>query len=216
MSELEILVMEIEMMQFQIEELQDELADMKLRKAELEREAASVDNPFWEPVPGDKHNAFYNKQVNAIKAELLKGNRAEQFMANSLDVFNAKFVVTLAEEMDDVSQADMEFYVREQTEQFAGAIIGTLGKLGYLTDEINLAGGGEEEGYLIIWGANAGPINSRKRFESYWADPNRLDAMRRAAQRNMYYKDFYYKMAKMRGGSYLEDFMAKNPAYVPA
>ena len=214
MSELNQTIMEMEFLQEEIAELQEMYAVLLKRKLELETTAAETDNPFWEDDGDDPYHGRFNKDVNRIRdAMLASGNRGEKYVVDRWDVFNSLFVVTLAENMEDVSHDYLGFYSREQNEQFPGAMVGSLRATGFTLDHINLIDGTELPGYLIPWAGNAGPIEARKRFEAYWSAPGRLKSLTAQAARIIRRMDFYYDQAVRNGAG--EQYLADNPHYVP-
>jgi hypothetical protein len=215
MNEYEILSMEIEFLTQEIGELAEELNEKKELRRQMEESMLEDESPFWTADdPSDPLHGRYNKQVNAIKAALLAGNRAERYYAKVHPTFNNKIITTLAERKEDISPEFMELYNSEQTENLFPIGWGGRLKLGYYLDAPNAGeDGAEVSGYLFLWGGNYGPIAARKSFEQFWADPNQLENQRKIAERRMRSADFYYKIATMTRT--VEDFLAKHPHYEP-
>lgn len=214
MNDYEQLLIDIEFLENDIALLQEELGDKMAIKLHMEEQAVEETSIHWFDDGDDPYKGRLNKFVEKYKAMLAGGSRAERFLMNTLPVFNCKIVTTLAEREEDIEPEIMELYVKEQTENFVNAMVGGLGKKGYMLDGINTPEG-ELSGYRMPWAGNFGPIGGRKRFESFWADPKRGDALKTQAVREMAYRDRQFaRYNMMRGGqAYLDRFWKRYPFY---
>jgi hypothetical protein len=214
-NDLEILNMELAFLYDQREKVEARILEKESRKRELEEEQAEFENPFWLDDGDDPFGGRLNKQVEAVKNVLETGTRAERYYMAVMPVFNNRLVVTMAEKMEDVDPAYLAAYGHEQTQHFFtkgwGGVLSRRGSGGYALDLIDDENGNPIPGYLIPWAGNHGPIVARKRFERFWAAPNRLEDVKEDAREMMDSVDFYYSLA-VRTNTVAE-FMADHPHY---
>ena len=210
MTELELLRMRHAQNEADIAELTAENRQIEERIAQLIEEEVVEDNPFWTATDHLLGRDF--KVGLEHRARLMDGDRAQRMYAQSLKEFNTKYVVPLADDLSDVPDNYLDFYMKEQKEHFGLGLIGGLGRYGYILDDIN-TDAGELEGYAMPWAGNAGPVVARQRVEAYWTQPGIEGLIDAAAVRKCRALDYQYRWAQMQGT--LPAFMAKHPYYEP-
>ena len=208
MTELELLKMRHAQINEEVTELLAEQKMIEERIQQIIEEEIVEDNPFWGAT--DHLLGRESKVIAALRENLMAGGREHRMYAQSVKAFNTKYVVPLADDMGDVPQDYIDYYVKEQSEHFALGIIGGLGVTGFIIDEIN-TDNGELEGYCMIWSGNAGPIVARQRFEAWYTQPNIGDILEGAAERLARSLDYQYRWAQMKGT--VAEFMAEHPYY---
>jgi len=198
--------------------IQAEVESLKARKREMEEARAVTDSDHWTGPDDSPWKGRRNKYVDKYAEIMKNGSREDRHLYHMTEEFHNLFCVSMMENLEDVSPEYIKMYSLEQTEQFAGAIVGTTSRMGFLVDEINVKDADgkvtEVQGYLIPWAGNFGPVGSRKRFEEYWAHPRREESLHRMAIWRTRSLDAEYR--RMVGAGAEEFFMKKHPWYVPA
>lgn len=189
----------------EIEDLKEELVEIQQLISELSAEESG--NPYWTE-PDDLGARLLKPMIEIRDSFKMSNNRAEYlFYHKYKDWHYDGLFASLTEQIDPQF---LKWYSEAQTRYFVQLIVGRGLTMAWVADP---ATGERIEGYAIPWWGNYGPHGTTIRLQEEWANPNKLNRLRGAAERACRTLDRQYIRARLLGNR--ASWLEAHPWYIP-